>query len=687
MPLAFLVPAFLAGLLALGVPLILHLRRRDRQKPTPFPSLMFLSRLPIRTERRRRITDWPLLLLRALIILLLVAAFARPFLRTGDATETGTAGLTVLLLDRSASMAAEGTDAAWQDSLRVVLDRVPEGRRMAVIAFDAEATVVVPPTVDRGAVRAGLQQLPPPGGPTRFGAGLRAAAGLLAGERVPGEVIVLSDLQRTGRSTGAPPALPAGTVVHTVAVRPSSLDNVGVVDVQVEPVGGGELRRAVIEARLARSGGDSVRHRTVSLLLDGRTAATKEVDIAGEAGLRVRFDTVAFSRADARMEVRITPQDGFPVDDHFVGVIPAMAPVRVILVAPPDVRRDEIGYLESALAIGTEPTFGVKRVPQLTTGMLTDADVVILYDTPYPAGGTADATTTWLKGGGGLLVWPGDRLARKGTFGSELISEITLAKERRGETTVVGGAVLSHPALEAVREAGAAGLSQLHLRRVVRFTPGSGLDLLARFDDGSPALAAGSIGQGRVMISAIPADLARGDFPLQPLFLPFVRGVTGWAATATPRPLAHRAGEAWLLPGRVEVPILKAPDGSSVRVDAARSALTLRSSGFTELHDGRTSGIPIATLAVNLPPEESDLAPMPADELLLGVTEMSATDRSAELAPTEVARSREARQANWRWLLLLLLVAVVGEVFLASRGWRGIAPPSIEGTTSPGGRA
>ena len=81
MPIGFLVPAFLAGLAAIVVPLLLHLRHRERQKPRPFPSLMFLGRIPIRTDQKRRITDWPLLLLRLLALGLLVAAFARPFLR------------------------------------------------------------------------------------------------------------------------------------------------------------------------------------------------------------------------------------------------------------------------------------------------------------------------------------------------------------------------------------------------------------------------------------------------------------------------------------------------------------------------------------------------------------------------------------------------------------------------------
>ena len=53
----FLVPAFLAGLAALVVPIVLHLRHRDKDTPHRFPSLMFVERLPIRTAQRRRITD------------------------------------------------------------------------------------------------------------------------------------------------------------------------------------------------------------------------------------------------------------------------------------------------------------------------------------------------------------------------------------------------------------------------------------------------------------------------------------------------------------------------------------------------------------------------------------------------------------------------------------------------------
>src|SRR5437764_7957625 len=101
----FLAPAFLAGLAAIAVPVIIHLIHRERRVVVEFPSLMFLQRIPYRSVRRQKIRHLLLLILRCLAIALLVAAFARPFFdrRHSIAGATG-AREVVVLLDRSASM-------------------------------------------------------------------------------------------------------------------------------------------------------------------------------------------------------------------------------------------------------------------------------------------------------------------------------------------------------------------------------------------------------------------------------------------------------------------------------------------------------------------------------------------------------------------------------------------------------
>ena len=53
-------------------------------------------------------------------------------------------------------------------------------------------------------------------------------------------------------------------------------------------------------------------------------------------------------------------------------------------------------------------------------------------------------------------------------------------------------------------------------------TPAPGAQVLARFDDGAPALLERRVGSGRVLLWTSSLDLAWNDLPLKPVFLPFV---------------------------------------------------------------------------------------------------------------------------------------------------------------------
>ena len=62
MGLSFLAPFFFAGLAALAIPIIVHLTYRQKATVVPFPSLMFLRKVPFRSLRRQKIRHWLLFL-------------------------------------------------------------------------------------------------------------------------------------------------------------------------------------------------------------------------------------------------------------------------------------------------------------------------------------------------------------------------------------------------------------------------------------------------------------------------------------------------------------------------------------------------------------------------------------------------------------------------------------------------
>src|SRR5580765_77963 len=103
---SLLAPLYIAGAIAIALPIIFHLIRRTPQNRQTFSSLMFLAPSPPRLTRRSRLTNILLLILRAAVLCLLALAFARPFFyRHSDLNVNPTNGRRVaILVDTSASM-------------------------------------------------------------------------------------------------------------------------------------------------------------------------------------------------------------------------------------------------------------------------------------------------------------------------------------------------------------------------------------------------------------------------------------------------------------------------------------------------------------------------------------------------------------------------------------------------------
>src|SRR5207244_10707585 len=77
---SFLNPFLLFGSLALAIPVLIHLVRREKSEIIHFSSLMFLLKVPKRSIRQQKMKNLLLMALRLLILALLVRAFARPYL-------------------------------------------------------------------------------------------------------------------------------------------------------------------------------------------------------------------------------------------------------------------------------------------------------------------------------------------------------------------------------------------------------------------------------------------------------------------------------------------------------------------------------------------------------------------------------------------------------------------------------
>src|SRR5262245_38727091 len=131
MPFFFLNPWLWLGALALGVPIWLHLRRKQETNLFQFSALRFLEDQPSTRQSPIRLRNLVLFLLRALALLLLVAAFSWPYLR-----RTNTAPIKesrVYLLDNTLSHQANAGFAHDRDRILSELGKDAANMQIAVI--------------------------------------------------------------------------------------------------------------------------------------------------------------------------------------------------------------------------------------------------------------------------------------------------------------------------------------------------------------------------------------------------------------------------------------------------------------------------------------------------------------------------------------------------------------------------
>ena len=125
----FLSPSILWGLLAISIPIIIHLISLRHTRDTEFSTLRFIKSLKHETIRNLRIKQWLLLLLRTIAILFLILMFARP-LMTGTSTGKLAGDVesrAVIVVDNSASMAVLTDDGTLLDRAKSSLPAILQG--------------------------------------------------------------------------------------------------------------------------------------------------------------------------------------------------------------------------------------------------------------------------------------------------------------------------------------------------------------------------------------------------------------------------------------------------------------------------------------------------------------------------------------------------------------------------------
>ncbi|HIF08014.1 MAG TPA: VWA domain-containing protein [Gemmatimonadetes bacterium] len=685
-----LAPLFLLGLVGLVVPVLVHLTERQRRTVVDFPSLMFLRKIPFRSTQRRRIHHWTLLSIRALALLLLVAAFSRPFFENTEVAIGATLGPreVVVVLDRSYSM---GYGDRWERAktrARQVFEGLEPSDRASLVFMGRGAEALLRATSDRERLLAALDTASISDDGTVYGPALKLAQTILEESELPNrEAVIISDFQRSGWNGDEGVSFPFGTVIEPVLISDDSTPNATVASVTLQRDFFSGQERMTATARLFRREGDEPVDRTILLELDGQEVQTQTVTLDPTGSATVTFQPFTLSDVYTRGSIRLD-SDALTQDNELHFVLSPGRAMRVLVLEGANPRENVSLYLETAHA-SEESSFQVevRSSSTFSTEDLETTDVVVLNDIPFPQGNTEVRLRRFVEAGGGLLLVLGERSAWRTGLEEFLPGRFGPARDYSRGAARLGFLDYPHPVFELFAGPGTGDFTRARFFRSRDLQVSPEGQVLARFDDGSVALAERLVGEGSVMVWTSTMDAFWNDLAVQPVFLPFIhqlmyhlgkyRDQVPWFTAGQVLDIADPDGLVFVADRENELSpetdqVALTPGGGSIALPATVGPrfLELDEQGFYEVRPPGTNPDRVFSVAVNVDVAESELEAMDPTELAGAVASRQAGDEvgagGETLTPEMQARNQERRQSLWRLLMVAALVLLLAETAISN---------------------
>jgi hypothetical protein len=545
----FLYPLFLFGLAAASLPVLIHLLNRRRLKRIKFPAVRFILLSQKRISRSYRLRHWLLLALRTLAVVFLALLLANPIFQTGAGLFAGGGPVTlVVLLDNSLSMRWSGDGDGFKqakEAAKLLISALNDGDRAALISTNVTDKDVVRLKSQKDVLLKDVDAIEIADGTADLPATLGKAYELLnqpAGEK---EIRLITDMALTGWdqfSVGGlkqvDPSIPL-KLIHVGGLPPTL--NGSVKEIRLGGQGVGVNLPIQIEASLVNFGASEIKDVLVQLSIDGQNKEQKLATIPPKGETSVSFQT-RLNQPGAHTGQVTLKKEGLAGNAVAHFTLDAQDKLKVLIVdgdPQTSLAQSETFFLSRAL----NPTGERDSSLFLPTVILSDGlnaatldgyQVVILCNVGVVPDGFAAKLQNYLRQGGGLLVFAGDKLQAESynqKFAQVLPAQLTdkkLGPEAGGEK--IEKLDLNHPALRMLADP----ILQESLKsaRVWGYLRAgtAGKNVLISLANGDPLLLEQRAGAGKVMLLPSSADRDWTDLPVKTVYLPLIQSLTQYLA-------------------------------------------------------------------------------------------------------------------------------------------------------------
>jgi Aerotolerance regulator N-terminal/von Willebrand factor type A domain len=695
----FLYPAFLFGLLAASLPVLIHLLNRRRLKRIRFPAVRFVLLSQKRISRSYRLRHWLLLALRTLAVVFLALLLANPIFQTGAGLFAGGGPIAlVVLLDNSLSMTWSGDGGGFKqakEAARLLISALNDGDRAAVIPMTLSGKEAFRLKGEKDVLLKELETIEIADGSADPAAALGKAYELLGPPAAQKEIRLITDMGLTGWdrfSTSAlkqfDPSIPLKAI--RIGNRQQPLNGT-IKEIRSSGQGIGIDVPLTLEATVANFGGREIKDLLVQLSIDGSNREQKLISVPPRGEASATFQT-RLTQPGAHVGQVTLKKEGLAGYSSANFTLDVQDKIRVLVVdGDPQTAlvQSETFFITRALNPTGDAAFFLPTVivpDGLGAATLEDYHVAVFCNIGAFPDAFSEKLQNFLRRGGGVLIFGGDRLQlenynRRLAQASPPILPAAFRENKAGPETAgekIGKLDVTHPALQ--------GFSDAILQESVRSarvwgyvrTAAAGKPVLATLANGDPLLLEQKAGAGRVLVMTTSADRDWTDLPVKTAYLPLIQSMTRYLAGGKRGTLdtgipVGAAKEISLAPGYVGKALrITRPDKREMEVtvtaDKERAAATVADNDRAGIYrvappaaENKGEGPP-RLYAVNPPVLESRLEEISAPELQAKLSPIR-----AEVLPIEALQHGGKRTDLALPLLFSLLLTLLLEGWVAQR--------------------
>ncbi len=585
----FLNPAVLFGLLAAAIPILIHLFNLRKLKRIEFSSLRFLKELQKNKIRRIKLKQWLLLALRALIILLLVAAFARPALTGFSVAGTTSAAknTAVFLIDDSFSMTAvDANGSLFNQSKQKALEclsLLKESDDAAVITVSSSGKENKILTKDIASLQNELRPLnPSPVRHTLHEAIIQAAKLLGTSNNFNKELYVFTDLQqgsiiKDSAYTNLGELLTQRVQVYLFPFQNKSVYNLGIDSLRINTAVFEKGKPVSVSVFVKNHCSQSARNEVVSLYLNKERTAQKGINLAGGASTEVLLESPLTNTGIVQITASLE-EDDIPADNkrYAVVTVPRTIPIGLFVKNPTDSK-----FFELALsAIDSMNIFNISKKPLSAINIDDLSKYRSIYVFGLENNIDGNRIKEYVSNGGGAFLFPASDGTISGFNSVMQQLSIPVARSLRSPISQKDAALTfssvdyTHPLFTEIFQKGKSGqLASPEIFGCLQIQPrGTGQSIFS-FADKTVFLADYKIGRGHTLAAASPLTPRWTDFPLRAFFVPFVFRSVYYLSSLTNIQQESIAGETGSIPSpekSFDAVKVTAPDANVEIIPAAQ---------------------------------------------------------------------------------------------------------------------